>query len=165
MTHLLYPRLLQSKYTRLIADAISTGFGSGLWPYAGKGTVASAVAVAIYWVLPFGGSSVWIFAMVAITAVIGTIAIYFSLRPGEADPSRVVIDEWLGVWVAVLFLPKEWPWLVAGFALFRLLDILKPIGIRRLERLHGGIGIMADDAAAGVVAAGVLNGIRLIFFA
>ena len=84
MTHLLYPRLLQSKYTRLIADAISTGFGSGLWPYAGKGTVASAVAVAIYWVLPFGGSSVWIFAMVAITAVIGTIAIYFSLRPGES---------------------------------------------------------------------------------
>ena len=83
----------------------------------------------------------------------------------RADPSRVVIDEWLGVWVAVLFLPKEWPWLVAGFALFRLLDILKPIGIRRLERLHGGIGIMADDAAAGLVAAGILNGIRLIFFA
>ncbi len=73
----------------------------------------------------------------------------------------MVSDELAGMWVACLFLPKTWVWLLAAFLLFRALDIFKPLGIRRFEKLPGGIGIMADDLAAGLAAAGLLNLVRL----
>jgi phosphatidylglycerophosphatase A len=66
------------------------------------------------------------------------------------DPSSVVIDEVVGMWIALIFLPKS---LVAGcaaFILFRVLDIVKPQPARALERLPGGWGIMLDDVVAGV---------------
>lgn len=67
------------------------------------------------------------------------------------DPGCVVIDEIAGMAVTLYGLPADAPVVVAGFVLFRLLDITKPFGIRRLERLPGGVGVVADDVAAGVV--------------
>ena len=55
-------------------------------------------------------------------------------------------------------------WMIAGFFMFRALDILKPLGIRRLEALPGGWGIMLDDIGAGILGAVVLNAVRLAFF-
>jgi phosphatidylglycerophosphatase A len=102
--------------------------------------------------------------MVAGTLLAGTWAAEQLSTPQNRDPRRVVVDEWVGVWATVAFLPATWAWLLAGFFMFRFLDILKPFGIRRLERLHGGVGIMLDDLAVGVLGGVVLNAVRLIFF-
>ena len=67
------------------------------------------------------------------------------------DPSRVVVDEMVGVWIALLAAPAGHVWYALGaFALFRLFDIFKPLGIRRMESLPGGIGVMMDDILSGV---------------
>lgn len=71
---------------------------------------------------------------------------------GTKDPGCIVIDEMAGILVTFLGLPMNVALLFAGFFLFRLLDIVKPFPIRRLEKLPGGIGIVADDVAAGAIA-------------
>ena len=68
---------------------------------------------------------------------------------GKKDPPEVVIDEVAGMMLALVALPVTWKVYLAGFFLFRFLDILKPLGLRRLERLPGSWGIMLDDLAAG----------------
>ena len=84
-------------------------------------------------------------------------ASHFALRPGEDDPKRVVIDEWAGTWATFIFVPVEWYTVAAVFLIFRVLDVAKPFGIRRIEDLHGGIGITMDDVAAGLLGAVILN--------
>ncbi|MDA1296811.1 MAG: phosphatidylglycerophosphatase A [Chloroflexi bacterium] len=150
---------------RVPVELVATGLGSGLWPIA-PATAGSAAALLLYWALPFAGTgdSPWFFAMIGVTALAGVWAAEKAGTRADPDPKRVVIDEWVGVWVTVAFLPATWGWLLAGFFLFRVLDILKPLGIRRLEQVHGGLGVMLDDVAAGVLGAVVLNAIRLIFF-
>ena len=70
-------------------------------------------------------------------------------RTGIQDPSVVVWDEFVGQWIALLLAPAGWPWLLGGFALFRLFDIWKPFPIRHFERvLKGGFGVMWDDIVA-----------------
>lgn len=68
------------------------------------------------------------------------------------DPSKVVIDETMGFWVSILFLPQDWRVLVAGFVVFRFFDILKPLGIRRVDNLRSHHAVMADDLLAGIYA-------------
>ncbi|MEC8909441.1 MAG: phosphatidylglycerophosphatase A, partial [Chloroflexota bacterium] len=82
----------------------------------------------------------------------------------DHDPKRAVWDEVAGMWITCLLLPKTLPWLAAAFLVFRVLDILKPWPIRRLEGLPGGLGIMADDVVAGVVGAVGLNAVYQTFF-
>ena len=147
-----------------LAEAVGTGLGSGFAPIA-PATVASAVAVAAYWAFPFGGDSLWFFILIAAATFIGVwSAGVVERRAGDKDPGRVVSDEFVGMWAACLFLPKTWIWLLAAFLLFRALDIFKPFGIRRFEKIPGGAGIVADDLAAGLLAAGALNAVRLIWF-
>lgn len=78
---------------------------------------------------------------------------------GAADPGCVVIDEVAGILATLYALPPSWPVVGAGFVLFRLFDITKPFPIGRLERLPGGIGVVADDVAAGVAANLVLRSV------
>jgi phosphatidylglycerophosphatase A len=76
-------------------------------------------------------------------------------QPGEhetADPSIIVIDEIVGMWITLLFLPKTVPVMIIGFLAFRFFDIVKPQPARSLERVPGGWGIMLDDLVAGVYA-------------
>jgi len=69
---------------------------------------------------------------------------------GRVDPRHVVIDEVAGQMLTFLARPDaSWKWLLAGFVLFRIFDVVKPFPARRLERLAGGWGIMMDDVAAG----------------
>jgi phosphatidylglycerophosphatase A len=71
---------------------------------------------------------------------------------GRTDPGQVVIDEVAGMLVTLFLNPVGWPGAACGFLLFRVADILKPFPARRLERLPGGLGIMADDVMAGLYA-------------
>ncbi|MDE6347812.1 MAG: phosphatidylglycerophosphatase A, partial [Bacteroides sp.] len=67
------------------------------------------------------------------------------------DPSRVVVDEMVGVWIALLAAPAgHVGYALGAFVLFRLFDIFKPLGIRRMESLPGGVGVMMDDILSGV---------------
>ena len=68
----------------------------------------------------------------------------------STDPGPVVLDEVLGMLITLFMNPVGWPGAILGFVLFRLADIVKPYPANKLEALHGGIGIMADDAMAAV---------------
>jgi phosphatidylglycerophosphatase A len=101
-----------------------------------------------------------------VAAAVGTWASEVeALRRDDTDPRPIVVDEIAGQWltylVALPFVPLQSPihlaiFALAGFLLFRFFDILKPWPIRTFERLPGGIGIVADDLAAGYFAAAVL---------
>ena len=78
---------------------------------------------------------------------------------GKKDPSHVVIDEVAGQLVTFMFVPAYFlnaPMILTGFILFRAFDIIKPYPIRRVESLHGGLGIVGDDIVAGFYAGAVL---------
>ena len=74
------------------------------------------------------------------------------------DPSRVVIDEVVGQWIALLAVPAVFSWwhVLAAFILFRFFDIVKPLGVRQMENFKSGWGIMADDILAGIYGAIIL---------
>jgi phosphatidylglycerophosphatase A len=156
-----------------IALALTT-FGVGYIPGA-PGTYGSAVAVVIYLglgALELHGAShnavagivpplvtafhwtlnallLTAFCLVGIWASGRTIPIF-----GKSDPSQAVVDEVMGQLITFCFVPfgLSWPFILAGFLLFRLFDIWKPFPIRTLEMLPGGLGICADDIVAGVYA-------------
>jgi phosphatidylglycerophosphatase A len=78
------------------------------------------------------------------------------------DPGPVVIDEVMGMLITLFMVPVGWGGLFIGFLLFRALDVWKPFPARRLERLHGGLGVMADDAMAAVYANLLLRGLDAV---
>lgn len=145
-----------------IAYALATGLGAGFAPVA-PGTAGAIEGVAIYLAVqglnPFGASS--LFALSIINIVLLGIGVWASSRSCEIigidDPHSIVIDEVSGQLIALTplaLLPSiSVIGVVIGFLLFRLFDIIKPYPIRKLERLHGGLGVMADDVLAGVYAA------------
>ncbi len=81
----------------------------------------------------------------------------------EDDPSTIVIDEWVGQWIALYMVPHHFGWGLVAFLLFRLFDILKPGPIKLMENLQSGLGIMMDDLVAGILALLVTNSL-IIFF-
>jgi phosphatidylglycerophosphatase A len=76
---------------------------------------------------------------------------------GKTDPGHVVADEVMGMLITLFMNPVGWLGAIVGFFLFRVLDVVKPYPANRLERLHGGIGVMADDAMAAIYANLVLR--------
>ena len=133
-----------------------TAAGVGLFPVA-PATAASLMAVVVYWALPVGGDSPAFLGLVGASLLVGPWACGSLASRDDPDPRRAVWDEVAGMWLTCLFLPKTLLWLAAAFLLFRALDVIKPWPIRQYERLPGGYGIMADDVAAGVLGAAVLN--------
>lgn len=88
--------------------------------------------------------------IILVTIAIGTLAAdKYAKETGNDDPSEVVIDEVAGYWVSMWGLDPGFA--VIGFFLFRVIDIVKPFPVRHMERLPGGIGIMADDVCGGIV--------------
>ena len=133
------------------AKLVATGLGSGYSPVA-PGTAGSLVGLLLF--LPLAGRAFWIqlAAVVAVT-ILGVLAGgRLATMLGAKDPGMVVVDEVAGQWITFLALPMTPVTAVAGFLLFRVMDILKPWPARALERLPGGLGIMADDVAAGIYA-------------
>ena len=140
--------------------ALATGLGVAyLTPFA-KATLASVYA-AITW-----GDLSLNLLLIPTIAVIFFVGVAVSARvksDDDPDPSKVVIDEVAGQLAAFLIIaPVEWWSMLAAFLLFRIFDVWKPLGIRRLEAIPNGWGIMLDDLAAGLLAAAVINGVILI---
>ena len=152
-----------------LALALTT-FGVGYIPGA-PGTYGSLIAVGIYFlirncVVEFSGAQPslilsfgYLNAVLAVAlGVFILVGIWASERAisllGDSDPSEAVVDELMGQFVTFLFIPFTlgWPFVLAGFLLFRLFDIWKPYPIDSLQELPGGLGICADDIVAGVYA-------------
>ena len=87
---------------------------------------------------------------------------------GRSDPGEVILDEVVAMplcflgWARLESSAAPWLLFAVGFALFRLFDIAKPLGIARLQRLPGGWGVMADDLAAALAACGCLHALAAL---
>jgi phosphatidylglycerophosphatase A len=144
---------------RALARVIATVFGLGYTP-KGPGTVGSLGALLAAWLLYTyaGVGPPWFAALAAVLAIPGIWAASVVAKEiGRKDPQIVVVDEVVGQWLALTGASHlNWKSWLAAFALFRLFDIWKPPPVRQVERLPGGVGIVADDAMAGLYAALVL---------
>jgi phosphatidylglycerophosphatase A len=105
------------------------------------------------------------FLVIASAIVVGIISSDTAeVLIGERDSSKIVLDEFTGYLVSVFYVPHTYVFLLAGFLLFRIFDILKPFPINRIdESLSGGLGIMADDLLAGVYV-GILLRLWILIF-
>jgi phosphatidylglycerophosphatase A len=146
--------------TPKLAGMVATWFGCGYFPVA-PGTAGSAAALGIAILL--GERAAWpplafvpLAVAVAIPGMLAAGAVERALK--LEDPRIVVVDEVVGQWLALAgALSLNWKSYLFAFVLFRIFDIWKPPPVRRLERLPGGLGVMADDLLAGVYAALVLS--------
>lgn len=143
-----------------LARLIATFLRSGYFPVA-PATFASAIVAGILFVLGppgSGAASPWesrsiVEGLVMLALV--PISIWSAHRAEKTlghDASPIVIDEVLGQMIALWLAPRSWPWVLAGFLLFRLFDIWKPLGAREAQALPGGWGIVTDDVIAGIYA-------------
>jgi len=103
----------------------------------------------------------WYLAFIVVLAFLGAGASTRAEALWGKDPARVVIDEVAGMLIALIGRPRGVKEILAAFILFRVFDILKPAPVKNLEALPAGLGIMADDVAAGLLSALVLAGIRV----
>ena len=133
------------------AQLIATAGGIGRMPGA-PGTVGSLIGAALCVPLLGLGWPVHLAAAVGLGAVALAVSGRAAAELGQPDPPQLIIDEIAGMCVAMLALPLHWYDMFAVFLLFRLFDVVKPAPIPRLERLPGGVGIVADDIAAGLLA-------------
>lgn len=135
-----------------VAVFLATAGYTGYFPIA-PGTVGSAVGLGVY-------ASVW--WTQSLLLEIGLIAGLFAAGVwagttaeryfGGIDPGPIVLDEVVGMLITLAFIPVSWTGALAGFVLFRIFDVIKPFPAARLEKLHGGLGVMADDAMAAIYA-------------
>ena len=137
----------------------SAGFGTGLSPVA-PGTVGTLFAIPVYLILASFGTGVY-----ASFAVLLFLAGCYTCKQtaqalGKHDHPVIVIDEIVGYLLTMLFVPVAWYWVLAGFLLFRVFDILKPWPVSLADRqITGGFGIMVDDLLAAVYSALCLHGL------
>lgn len=137
-----------------LARWLATGLGTGyLWPAPGTWGSLLALVVFVALLAP-AGPVVQVAACLVVTAVGTWAAQVTAARLEEDDPSKVVVDEVAGMWIALVGVGTTPAWIGWGlaFLVFRLMDIVKPFPARRLEDLPGGLGIMADDVVAGLYA-------------
>lgn len=127
---------------------IATGLGSGLSPVA-PGTVGSLLGLIIYFIPGFENPYV-IIPAILVFFLWGTYSAARMEMSYGHDPSRVVIDEIVALWISVLFLPKRLILAAMAFILFRMLDIFKPFPASYFDRRNGGLSIMMDDVVCGV---------------
>jgi len=143
---------------------LAFGLGSGLAPKA-PGTAGSMLGLILF--VPLLTLPIWIQIVVILFAftlgvyVSGRVAVELNLK----DPSVIVWDEFVGMWIVMLWLPSYY-WLIPAFLLFRLFDITKPWPVSVADRqLEGGLGIMLDDVVAGLYALGILQVLHVAYLA
>ena len=151
---------------------LSTGFGTGFVPGA-PGTVGAFLALAIWYVIYLFASTstlLWVtIGLIVVTTVVGAWTSRVMEKYWGEDPRTVVIDEFVGTWIPLLVAAVPGNKIATailaflGFALFRIIDITKPLGCRKMERLGNGWGVMLDDVLAGTYALIILLAIRWIF--
>ncbi|RFZ94681.1 phosphatidylglycerophosphatase A [Mucilaginibacter conchicola] len=138
---------MNSTVNKLIASIFGIGYVKG------GGTLAALVTcpfIYLLWLQPWAVNPIW---LVLATVVVTLLGVYVGDKVEPfwgKDSYRVVIDEVSGMMVTMLFVPAHIYYLLIGFVLFRFFDIVKPLGIRKMEALKGGTGVMMDDVLAGV---------------
>jgi phosphatidylglycerophosphatase A len=132
-----------------VALFIATSGGAGYSPIA-PGTAGSAVGAVLFWCTR-AWPLAWQVAIIVVVSGVGTWAASVAARHfGREDPGEVVIDEVAGQLVTLVATGAGLAGTFLGFFVFRAFDVVKPWPVNRLERLPGGVGIMADDLLAGV---------------
>ncbi|RZA00121.1 MAG: phosphatidylglycerophosphatase A [Sphingobacteriaceae bacterium] len=142
----------------MINKVLASVFGIGY--VKGGGTVAAIVTCGIIYLLWHYGLMLNPPHFLLAGIVVFLVGIYVGNKVQPywgKDNYRVVIDEVAGMWVTMLFIPADWRLLIGGLILFRFFDIVKPLYIKRMEGLPGGLGVMMDDVLAGVYANLVLQ--------
>jgi phosphatidylglycerophosphatase A len=148
--------------TRLAVFLATAGY-AGYFPIA-PGTVGSAIGLLVYGLVWWTQSVAVEVSLIVILFAVGVWAGTSAERYfGGIDPGPIVLDEVVGMLITLAFIPVGWTAIVAGFVLFRIFDVLKPFPAARLEKLHGGLGVMADDAVAALYANVSLRVLQAIF--
>ena len=143
---------------------IATGFGAGYSPIA-PGTMGALVGVLflipnLFVIACFNGRYYLdpiLILLILSFFFIGVKATNELESEWGHDPQRIVIDEMVGLWISMILIPYSTMTLLVAFILFRIFDIWKPLGIRKMEKFKGGWGVMMDDVLAGVYANIVLQ--------
>ncbi len=135
---------------RALGLTLASGLGVGYVPFA-PGTFGSLLGLGLWLLLP-ASLLAQVIAVIVVFALGAWSGGVMERHLQRTDPGPVVIDEVLGMWMTLLGIPASWSSALLGFVLFRLFDVIKPFPANRLEGLHGGVGVMADDAMAGVYA-------------
>ena len=144
---------------------IVTFFGVGYTPIA-PGTAGALVGGILFYLLGLAlinyGLDFYTIQIILILIIIAVILI--SVRSigklentWEHDAQQIVIDEVVGVWIAMLFIPINWFYFLIAFILFRFFDIVKPLFIKKIDKLNSSWSIMLDDVVAGIYANLVLQ--------
>jgi phosphatidylglycerophosphatase A len=115
------------------------------------GTFGSAAGLIVFAAVRWSGSPILELAVIVLLFAVGVWSSNVAEKHfGGVDPAPVILDEVLGMLITLAFIPVNVTGAIVGFLLFRLFDVVKPWPANRLELLHGGLGIMADDAMAAV---------------
>jgi phosphatidylglycerophosphatase A len=142
---------------------LATGFGVGYSPVA-PGTLGTLIAIPVYYFLSEIPSPLNEITLIGFLFLSVWVSENAERLFGKKDDQRIVIDEIIGFLITMLWVPKTIRFVMIGFFLFRVFDILKPFPIRRLEkRFKGGFGVVLDDVAAGVYVNVVLQIISYYF--
>jgi phosphatidylglycerophosphatase A len=149
-----------NRFLSFIYELIATFFYVGYIPFA-PGTCASIVSLIVLFFLP----PLPLFLFLNIFLILFLVGVFVAKKLAicckQTDPSIVVIDEVAGMMLSLFMVPKVW-WLYAiALCFFRIFDIFKPCFVKKVERIHGGWGIMLDDFWAGILTLGVVHSIRL----
>lgn len=143
--------------TKKILLLIATFFNIGRISKA-PGTVATIATIPVWWLLAQTGPIIYMIVTLLLVPLGIIAAQAYESQSSEHDAKEIVIDEVVGFLITMVWLPMTWQSLVLGFILFRFLDIVKPPPIRQLDlHVKGGVGVMADDIAAGLIASLVLQ--------
>lgn len=133
---------------------ISSGFGAGFLK-PGPGTWGTAVAFLISALIYVSGVSDDFFIPVILTLLFyaaGLWSIGMLEDDWEDDDQRIVVDEMIGYWITIIMIPVSWTSLILAFFLFRIFDIIKPLGIRRFDEIKTNWAVLVDDVVAGIYA-------------
>lgn len=136
---------------------LATLFGVGRSPKA-PGTIGTLATIPLVFLLNWAGVYFYMAAVILLLPVgIAACEIYQN-EMGNHDPKEIVIDEVFGFLITMVWLPMTWQAILIGFAVFRVLDITKPLFIGYLDKkVQGGLGVMMDDLAAGIIASLIMQ--------
>lgn len=136
------------KKINTIEKIIGSGFYTGYLPIA-SGTFASIAALILFLIPGFENPTIML-ALICFFTIIGVdLAKKFEKIYGT-DPKEFTLDELIGMWITLLFLPKKIWFLIPAFVIWRIMDIVKPFPIRKLEAVKKGWGVLLDDICAGI---------------
>ena len=132
----------------LLERLLGSGFFSGYIPIA-PGTFGSLVALAIYLIPGFENPTI-LLTLISLFSIIGIYTGNKFEKVYGKDPAQCTIDEMVGMWITLLFIPKYIWYILIAFIIWRILDIIKPFPANIVEKIKGGWGIMLDDIVAGI---------------